>query len=284
MLHDIGKYSLLFQKYLISNSDENKPDHSSAGAQWLSSILYSRSKKIANGEIQRLAKLIARFISHCVAGHHSGLLNGTSVGEETSLDYRLSKSLEPFLDNIAPEIAERVGGLVNSLLSDESLDYVCRWIDSEGKISGRDAYSLQFAIRMLFSALVDADRLDSEQAGNPDQWKARISIKKDTVLALLKKLEDHLETLPADENVINKVRREVSLQCKRAATDMPGFFDLTVPTGGGKTFASMRFALHHAINYGMRRIIYVMPYTTIIEQNADEFRKVFDQGGPSVSI
>lgn len=283
MLHDIGKYSVAFQEYIRSDSDENKPDHSSAGAQWILNLLCNRAEQIGDEEINRIAKLIARMISHCVVGHHSGLLNGTSVGEGTSLEHRLTKTVKPYLNNIAPEISEKIASLVNMLLSEENIDYVCRWIDSDGNISGRDAYSLQFAIRMLFSSLVDADRLDSEQAGNPDQWKTRIAIKKDAFPVLLKKIEDHLRTLPSN-GLVNKVRKEVSEQCKDAASNEPGFFDLTVPTGGGKTFASLRFALHHAIKYGMSRVIYVMPYTTIIDQNADEFRKVLDPDNRSSNV
>jgi CRISPR-associated endonuclease Cas3-HD len=283
ILHDIGKYSGAFQEYIRSDSDENKPDHSSAGAQWILALLCNRAEQIGDEEINRIAKLIARMISHCVVGHHSGLLNGTTVGEGTSLDHRLTKTVNPYLDNIAPEISEKVTHLVNVLLSEENLNYVCRWIDSDGNMSGRDAYSLQFAIRMLFSSLVDADRLDSEQVGNPEQWKTRIAIKKDALPVLLKKIEDHLRTLPSN-GIVNKVRKEVSEQCKNAASNEPGFFDLTVPTGGGKTFASLRFALHHAINHEMRRVIYVMPYTTIIDQNADEFRKVLDRDSGTTNV
>lgn len=283
LLHDIGKYSVAFQEYIRSDSNENKPDHSSAGAQWVLSLLCNRAEQIANEEIKRIAKLIGYVISHSVVGHHSGLLNGTSVGEGTSLEHRLTKSVKPYLNTIAPEISERIDFLVNLLLSEENLDYICRWIDSDGFISGRDAYSLQFAVRMLFSALVDADRLNSEQAGNPDQWKTRISIKKDAFPLLLKKIEDHLRTLPSN-GTVNRVRKEVSEQCKDAASQAPGFFDLTVPTGGGKTFASLRFALHHAINHEMRRVIYLMPYTTIIDQNAGEFRKVLDRDNGSTNV
>ncbi|PKN68281.1 MAG: hypothetical protein CVU54_15475 [Deltaproteobacteria bacterium HGW-Deltaproteobacteria-12] len=275
VLHDIGKYSEAFQDHVRSNFGENKPDHSSAGAQWILSQLCKWAEQSNDAEIKRIAQLIARMISHCIVGHHAGLLNSISVGEGASLENRLAKKVDPYLDNIEPEILEKVDCLGKLLLSEENLDHICQWIDSDGYISGRDAYSLQFAIRMLFSSLVDADRLDSEKAGNREQWETRISIKNDTLPVLLKKLEDYLEMLPSNGNV-NKVRREVSEQCKHAASSTPGFFDLTVPTGGGKTFASLRFALHHANTYGMRRVIYVMPYTTIIDQNADEFRKALD--------
>ena len=73
MLHDIGKYSVAFQDYIRSDSDENKPDHSSAGAQWIINLLNNRAEQIGDKEINRVAKLIAHMISHCVVGHHSGL-------------------------------------------------------------------------------------------------------------------------------------------------------------------------------------------------------------------
>lgn len=283
LLHDIGKYSDAFQKYVRSNSDENKPDHSSAGAQLIFGLLRSRAEQTHDEEIKSLAELIAGIISHCVVGHHSGLLNGVSVGGGTSLEHRLNKNVEPYLNNIEPGISDKINSAVGLLLAEENLDYICRWIDSNGNIFGREAYSLQFAIRMLFSALVDADRLDSEKAGNPYQWKIRKSIKKDEFLVLLKKIEDHLEILPSN-GAVNEVRKEVSEKCKQAASNERGFFDLTVPTGGGKTFASLRFALHHTIKHQMSRVIYVMPYTTIIEQNAGEFRKVLDHGSGSNNV
>src|SRR4030042_1303018 len=113
LLHDIGKYSVVFQEYIRSDSDENKPDHSSAGAQWILNLLCNRAEQIGDEEINRIAKLIARMISHCVVGNHSGLLNGTSVGEGTSLDHRLTKTVKPYLNNIAPEISEKIAYLVN---------------------------------------------------------------------------------------------------------------------------------------------------------------------------
>src|SRR4030042_2380314 len=108
LLHDIGKYSAAFQEHVRSNSGENKPDHSSAGAQWILSLLCNRAEQIGDGEIKRIAKLIARIISHCVVGHHSGLLNGISAGEGTSLEHRLTKAVEPYLSNIMPEVSKKI--------------------------------------------------------------------------------------------------------------------------------------------------------------------------------
>ena len=291
LLHDIGKYSPAFQAYLRANSgqadeeDENtpgRPDHSSAGGQLMLDLLRKKAEQTRDAELGRLVELIGRIIAHPVAGHHAGLLDSIDTGGGASLDRRLRKVVEPYDCNLAREIRQRIEWLAGTILEDQNLDYVCRWIDSDGAISGREAFSLQFAIRMLFSALVDADRLDSERAGNLVQWRIRTSIRTSSLPALLDKLEEHLTTLPSG-GTVNKIRRRVSEQCRDAAADEPGFFSLTVPTGGGKTFASLRFALHHA-KYGMRRVIYVMPYTTIIDQNADEFRKILDPDGKTFNV
>jgi CRISPR-associated endonuclease/helicase Cas3 len=210
------------------------------------------------------------------------LLDSIDTGGGASLDRRLKKEVEPYACNLVDEISRKIDHLAGSMLEDENLDYICRWINSDGNISGREAFSLQFVIRMLFSALVDGDRLDSERAGNPVQWKIRTSTRISPFSVLLDKLEEHLNTLPSD-GIVNEIRKRVSERCRDAAAEKPGFFSLTVPTGGGKTFASLRFALHHA-KHGMRRVIYVMPYTTIIDQNADEFRKVLDPDGKSCNV
>jgi CRISPR-associated endonuclease/helicase Cas3 len=291
LLHDVGKYSLAFRAYLRANSgqadeeDEDtpaRPDHSSAGAQLVLGILRKKAKQAGDTELERLAELIGRIVAHPVVGHHSGLLDSIDTGGGASLDRRLKKEVEPYACNLVDEISRKIDHLAGSMLEDENLDYICRWINSDGNISGREAFSLQFVIRMLFSALVDGDRLDSERAGNPVQWKIRTSTRISPFSVLLDKLEEHLNTLPSD-GIVNEIRKRVSERCRDAAAEKPGFFSLTVPTGGGKTFASLRFALHHA-KHGMRRVIYVMPYTTIIDQNADEFRKVLDPDGKSCNV
>ena len=292
-LHDLGKYSMAFQNLLTARTDEEavqtdaagQLDHSSAGAQYLSAVLAKLGQESKDLEIQRLLALISRILGHAVVGHHSGLLNGVSIQDGPSLERRLVKTVEPDEDNIEPEIRVALQGAAERLLTEGRLDFVCRWIDDQGNVSGRDAFSLQFAVRMLFSALVDADRLDSERAGNPEQCAARRAIRRDSLSILLRKLESHLEKLSLDGDV-NRVRKRVSEECRNAASQTPGFFQLTVPTGGGKTFASLRFALHHAINSDpeKRRVIYVMPYTSIIDQNAEEFRRVLDSDGRTKNV
>jgi CRISPR-associated endonuclease/helicase Cas3 len=293
LLHDVGKYSHAFRQYIERvqlEGDEyedqellGRVDHSTAGAQFVMEILRERADRTGDVEIQRLAELIGRIIAHCVAGHHSGLLNGITPHNGSSLERRLRKDVEPYKENMSPEIVTAIGTLADNLLEELRLDHVCKWIDSAGNIGGRDAFSLQFAIRMLFSALVDADRLHSEETGNPAQWADRQVILTEPLPTLKTKLEAHLATLTG-VGTVNQIRKQVSEQCRRAVDLEKGIFDLTVPTGGGKTLASLRFGLHHATLHKMERIIYVIPYTSIIDQNAEVFRSVLDSGGKTNNV
>lgn len=293
LLHDFGKYSKEFQEYI--NKCQKTPedyedhditgtvDHSSAGAQFIIEIMRERSSRTDDKEIDRLASLIGRMIAHCIAGHHSGLLNGLSSNEGPSLEKRLKKNLDPYKYSINTSIFAKAMALADSLLEEDQLEHVCRWINADADIVGRDAFSLQFAIRMIFSALVDGDRLHSEQSGNPDQWAARQAIQTQSFSILSEKLENHLKTLSSEGNV-NRIRNVISDQCRDAANQDQGFFQLTVPTGGGKTLASLRFALHHAVKNNLDRIIYVIPFTSIIDQNAEVFRNVLDADGKTQNV
>ena len=135
---------------------------------------------------------------------------------------------------------------------------------------------LHLWLRMLFSCLVDADFLDTEgfmdgeKSGNRRGWPE--------LPTLLREFDDHMERFDPNPHV-NEVRAAVLQQCRDAASREPGRYSLTVPTGGGKTLASLAFALNHARAHGKHRIIYVIPYTSIIEQTANVFRDVFPSGG-----
>lgn len=134
-------------------------------------------------------------------------------------------------------------------------------------------------LRMLFSCLVDADFLDTEQFMDGKKTQERGGFV--TLETLLGTLDKHVGKLMAAAfpTQVNRVRAEVLHQCRERASDSPGIFSLTVPTGGGKTLSSMAFALKHAVHHKKRRIIYVIPYTSIIEQTAGIFQSIF---GPNV--
>ena len=124
---------------------------------------------------------------------------------------------------------------------------------------------------MLYSCLVDADYLDTEKfmSGGSVQRGGY-----DSLPALLEKLEKHIAGFFPPKNEINRCRCQILQNCLDAGAGPKGIYTLTVPTGGGKTVSSLAFALRHAVKNGMRRAIYVIPYTSIIEQNAAVFREI----------
>lgn len=130
---------------------------------------------------------------------------------------------------------------------------------------------------MIFSCVVDADFLDTEEFAEPGKGTVRKGYP--SVNALLSQFNDHVKDLieVSPKTHVNKIRELVLKQCIAKSQKSPAIFTLTVPTGGGKTLSSMAFALNHAVEFNKRRIIYVIPYTSIIEQTADVFRKIFGE-------
>ena len=254
LLHDIGKYSQAFQKKL--DGAHIKVDHSTAGAKEVIKIFGQNPKQQVMGTI----------LSYCIAGHHAGLPDfGSEIDCETdgTLQARLKKNLNDY-KNYTQEID------VSKLVLPEHIPIK--------PITKGCGFSLAFFTRMVYSILVDADFLETETFFNngkkPRGEYAEIEV-------LCKKLNQYLlERFANPSSPINKQRTETLNTCIAKATDKPGLFTLTVPTGGGKTFASLAFAMNHAVRHGLKRIIYVIPYTSIIEQNAAEFKKCL--GGENV--
>lgn len=264
-LHDVGKFSNEFQEYIRIEDEALKKrkhgtiDHATKGAQ----IAEDFFKK------NELPLPIARILEYAIAGHHAGLANGRAkdAGDRASLQKRLENGK-------IPSIGDRAGEYDNKPdLSMEDIQFLC-----EGTKDPKDiAFRMSFLIRMIFSALVDADRLDAEWFEKPEREQIRKEYPKLSELAT--KLDTHLADLSknAPDNGLNQHRTEVLKACRNAADLDPGLFTLTVPTGGGKTLSSLAFALKHAIKHGMDRIIYVIPYTSIIEQNAKVFREALGE-------
>ena len=243
--HDLGKFASEWQDYLASKADPHKAeiqgklDHSSAGAQ----------------HAVRRAPLLGHLLAYPIAGHHSGLLDGSSNGSCQLA--RLKKSDLPDWSTAPAEILELAVPDLPSFLS-------------------RDAYSLGFFTRMIFSCLVDADFLATEAFMNPDQSVFRNQAPTDVLASISRLIDEHIDRFPKPQSgdSVNTQRRVVIENCRAAANLPPGLFSLTVPTGGGKTLSSLSFALHHALTHGQRRIIYVAPFTSIIEQNAEVIRNI----------
>lgn len=249
--HDIGKYSVEFQQMLgIEEGNdahiETKPgrvDHSSAGAQHAFNLLRDKGKLLA----------------YAIAGHHAGLPDGKE-NDRKCLTARLDKIIPDY--SACPDRIRNIG------------EPTAPPFTPSGKRLG---FQLSFFVRMIFSCLVDADFLDTEQFLDIDKSAWR---KGYPSLALLsKKLTAELDSLTARDPLkpINKKRASILKNCLDAADCRQGLFSLTVPTGGGKTLSSLAFALKHALKYDLRRIIYVIPYTSIIEQNAAVFRDILGE-------
>lgn len=245
--HDVGKGTLQWQAFLRNANnitDEfakfyaGHPVHADAGAQ-----------KIYNNSAQA-----GKLLAYCIAGHHGGLPNWEEASDTSGLKARLGKPL--------PDVRFAALSKIPSELP------FC--IDGE-----RFGFQLQFFVRMLFSCLVDGDWLDTE---------AYLDDKKAGWRSVYPQLEDlsehfwvHFNALRKEADLelsVNQQREAVLKDCLFAAERNPGLFSLTVPTGGGKTLATLAFALGHAKKFGKRRIIYVIPFTSIIEQNAAVFRSM----------
>jgi len=250
--HDIGKYSDAFQNRLRSLNDpeshietqQGRPDHSTAGAQHAFQSLKDKGKILA----------------YIIAGHHAGLPNGKS-NDRSCLIERLNKAIPDYSD--CPEF------ILSNTLHQSNLPFQ--------PDMRRCGFQISFFIRMLYSCLVDADFLDTELFMNKEQSNHRKGYP--SLFDLYVNLKNALTTLlnNASKRTINTYRAEILQNCIDAANQAQGLFSLTVPTGGGKTLSSLAFAMHHAIKHHLKRIIYVIPYTSIIEQNAAVFKSIFGE-------
>ncbi|QFU18027.1 CRISPR-associated endonuclease Cas3'' [Microvirga thermotolerans] len=251
LLHDLGKYDPNFLRRL--EGEGLRHEHSTAGAV------------IASRRYGPIGKLLA----YAVAGHHAGLADG--VRDERGDIQR--RSLAERLGD-AKSIEQAEAALARAQADGLALPAGLNGVPLQGERQ-HPGFDIAFFGRMLFSCLVDADylatesfyvqtcRSSAERAGFPD------------VAALRETLDAYLagEIAPkADRSALNRLRSDILSHARALADRPPGVFTLTVPTGGGKTLTSLAFALDHAVRHGLDRIVYVIPFTSIIEQTADVFR------------
>ena len=250
--HDLGKYSAEFQRRIKSVSGYDpeahlegqvgRVDHSTAGAQW------------AIDQFGRHGRILA----YCIAGHHAGLPDWhTSETKGAALKARL--------DDISHLKRTLSQAIPHEILSQPQ--------PTSALLGKKEDFALW--VRMLFSCLVDADFLDTEAFMDADTAAQRLNIL--TLSDMLPRFNAWMEAQfsQASPTRVNHIRAEVLQQCRNKAHEAPGLFSLTVPTGGGKTLSGLAFALEHAVLHGKRRIIYAIPYTSIIEQTANVFRDIF---------
>lgn len=254
--HDIGKYSTEFQRYIktvsgydranahIEGGAPGRVDHSTAGA------IHAVRQFGVHG----------RILAYLIAGHHAGLPDwyAAETGGK-ALSIRLGTEQSHLLDRIPAQT------MPHEIITQPK---------PTTKLRG-GAEGLHLWLRMLFFCLVDADFLDTEKFMNDAQAAARSGYR--DIADLMDRFDKHMAALAvnADYTPVNAIRADILRQCREKAALVPGLFSLTVPTGGGKTLSGMAFALRHVIQHKKQRIIYVIPYTSIIEQTAGIFREIF---------
>ncbi|MGB5234264.1 MAG: CRISPR-associated helicase Cas3' [Candidatus Macondimonas sp.] len=302
LLHDLGKYSAAFQAYIQSatnllkqDEDEEfvdaaglkgKIDHSTSGAQFI-------WQHMAGKDLQ--SQIAGEILALCVASHHSGLIDclTTSPGKPTEDGFarRISKSadkthLQEALDKADPALLNEARRLLKKPeITQAFLTWESKII---GAIAGNTAqeksrspvYKQQIGllVRALFSCLIDADRIDTADFEHPGRARQRLRGNYTPWETLIARLESHLAKFTPTQP-IDALRQDISRHCLDAAARDTGIYTLTVPTGGGKTLASLRFALHHAKKHGLDRVIYVIPFTSIIDQNAEVVRRILEPEG-----
>lgn len=249
-LHDIGKCSAAYQRYIRQPAGEGAargPDHSTAGA---------KEAALAYG------KGIGRLMAFGIAGHHGGLMDGAD------LTPRLGKVLEDYAG------WEDHAGPLPEARTVASLPLGANAIDK--------AFSPAFLARMAFSCLIDADFLETERfyaLSRGEQPPQRGGVVEQQHLDAVRA---HMARHRRDDTEVNRLRSAILDHANAKASLPPGLFTLTVPTGGGKTLTSLSFALEHAMRHGLRRVVYVIPFTSIIEQTAAVFREAVGLGEDAV--
>ena len=231
--HDDGKASNGFQKRLLHNGP--KVDHATAGA-------------MAVNQTNNM------LLAACMMGHHSGLPDLGSPANPPG----------------APTFVGRWRKWLAKQIPPVDPDYPVPPVVLPARPVRKPSLAESFRTRMLYSCLVDADYLDTEQFMNGETPRGI----GDDMKTLLNRLQRHLDKWKNPTTELNQLRQEILRSCIQAGARPRGIYSLTVPTGGGKTISSLAFALHHAAAHGMKRIIYVVPYTSIIEQNAEVFRDI----------
>lgn len=244
LCHDIGKAAQVWQDYMLSGTEGQSPGHSGAGALLTFPALLP--------------------VSMAIAGHHGGLpsraelkvrIAELKLNPAASEAIAWAKATYPELATLSPEVIP------------------AHFREALGDADG--ATRVEFFTRMLFSALVDADWLDTERHENQAKAANREG-KAPGFAELWAALNAKVDSFPRD-GLVNQIRRRIWEACVAAGVREQGVYRLTVPTGGGKTLSAMGFALRHVLQHDLDRVIVAVPYTSIIEQNAEEYRSIFGE-------
>jgi CRISPR-associated endonuclease/helicase Cas3 len=279
LAHDLGKYSEAFRSYLekvsgdaAMESEPDRVDHSTAGAQIIARSLVGDQSSAA-----------AQMLALCVASHHSGLIDCILPDGVDGLTRRLSKAdalshCEEVSTRMEPEIERRLQNLLRAEEVESEVAAAFGRIKAKDKDPVIRSFKEGLLLRALFRCLIDSDRTDTADFDKPRAARLRQHGRYVSWDDLINRLDLRLDAF-TNERWVDQIRHDISANCLAAADREKSIFTLTVPTGGGKTLASLRFALHHARRWTMDRVIYVSPYISIADQNADVVRTILEPEG-----
>ncbi|MDI6619004.1 MAG: CRISPR-associated helicase Cas3' [Clostridiales bacterium] len=287
LLHDLGKASSEFDRYIRSaagliDSDEDdyidakgnkgKIDHSSAGAQ----AIYLHFTKQNNEEL-----LPIQILCLVIASHHSGLIDCLTPDGTDNFTKRMCKPDEKThtaecISNLNTDIKQKIEKLIKDKSLINELNEKLINLKEENDSKETLLFKVGLLTKFIFSCLIDADRINTANFEFPENAEQRNQGDYISWSVLSSRLEIHLSEFECSNNV-DLLRQEISRDCLDFSSKPKGLYQLTVPTGGGKTLSSLRFAINHAQKYKMDRIIYIIPYTSIIDQNAQTVREILEE-------
>ncbi|MBT2217951.1 CRISPR-associated helicase/endonuclease Cas3 [Virgibacillus dakarensis] len=271
LLHDIGKYSSNFQQYIYeavfypdsTTYKRGEVDHSTAGGKLIFELLHQSNNTLHE-------KLLAEIVSNAIISHHSNLKDYLSTERSSPFLSRVLKKEIPDYERVKESFFEEVMSLT------QLQAYIQQAVEELAQLP-QDYKTMVFITKYIFSGLIDADRTNTRNFESGVISKD-IGERSALFTAYYHSLMDHVNNLKKNgkQTPINQLRADMSNQCEQFASKPSDIYTLSIPTGGGKTLASFRYALKHSLEYQKQKIIYVVPYTTIIEQNANEIRKILN--------
>ena len=271
-LHDMGKFTIHFTEYLKSAVIDKiimnkKIDHSTAGAKYLYDNYYGKN---------RVQNYVIETVGMAILSHHSGMQNFIQPNLSQSDYLRRVTNVElPYYDEVVKNF-ESISGNTEKIekLIEESKQEFEDFMKKIQKLNKPFTY-LNLMQKLVFSCLIDADRTNTRCfEENEDYNKSNYE---SVFQKGYKKLKERIALWENDLTPINSLRNKMSNRSDVVGEMPSGIYKLSIPTGGGKTYASLRYALKHALKYNKHRIIYVVPYTTILEQNANAIREIIGQ-------
>lgn len=280
-LHDIGKNTRQFTDYILSatglldDKDDRFIDHIRLRGQIDHSTLGAKlaTEKIGNNSLVRV--FLSQLLALCCASHHGGLIDCLTLDGIDKFVERIGKTIDSSAyENLDTRVKEKIEQLVQLPEIIDEASYAINFMQKNYKTE--EVYFMAGMVaKYLLSCLIDGDRLSTIDFLYPRNKEARNDGVYPSWVVLAKRLENELKSYKADDE-IGAIRKQISDKCLAFADQQPGIYQLTTPTGGGKTLSSLRFAINHAKRNKMKRIIYVIPYTSIIDQNARKIRGILE--------